>query len=192
MFHVINSMPYELEEICRNILSDNYLITQDVIGRGSHGTVFDLPGGDLVIKLFNAKGIKGNYFDYIFLEALQGLESVPKLYAYAEKKFVVMEKIKGITLGDYYLNNRGFPLKVEELITRAISEFFERKIVLIDIKVDNHIYWIEDKKQIKFIDFGVCDDCSIMSEKFIQDFKAQTIMEIFEDMKRLKYELNNM
>lgn len=187
MIHIINPVPYKVQQFCLEALDSKLKnIEEHLIGSGEYGMVYNVPEQDYVIKFFNNKAILEGHLDYIYLKVLQGLYTVPVLYAYVENKFVVIEKIKGITIGDYYDMYKTFPPNIKKLIRNAIEEFFDKKIVPNDLKISEHIFWMEDKKTIRIIDFGDYSDCSIMSPTFKNRLMNATILEAFEDLNNVR------
>lgn len=95
----INLIPQEdiefiFAEFCKNECKE---LTS--IGRGEFGTLYSYK--DYAIKIF-FNGWHGRVDnDYEKLEKLQGIPLYPKLYAYYPNKFMIVEKINGITIDQY-------------------------------------------------------------------------------------------
>lgn len=185
MLHIINEMPIEVKEFCEKAMKNTcfeFTIMKDFIDRGSHGTVYNILDTDYVIKFFNEKAVAGGYLDYIYLESLQGIDAVPVLYAYADKRFMVIEKIKGITILDYFLKNGKYPKGIRKMIQDSLMEIGQRKIVPYDLKTTEDIFWVEEGQKIKLIDFGVCSNYSNLSDDLINRSIQGTIKCVFDDL----------
>lgn len=185
MLHIINEMPLQVKEFCEEAIKNSYFeftIMKDYIGRGSHGSVYNVLNTDYVIKFFNEKAVAGKYLDYIYLERLQGIDAVPILYAYANNKFMVMEKIKGIPILDYLDKNGKYPKGIKKFIQDSLMQISKRKIVPYDLKVTEDIFWVEEEQKIKLIDFGTCDEYSNLPDKLLNNSIQGTIESIFNDL----------
>ncbi|MFB0831495.1 hypothetical protein ACEU2D_18065 [Brevibacillus laterosporus] len=138
-----------------------------LLGEGNHGKVFEL-GDDYVIKYF----IGCSYTeDYVALEALQESKFTPRLYAHVHDTYVVMEKVRGITLSDYLTINKTLPEGIETQVEELIREYAELGWQLPDLKEREHILWIEEDRAIKYIDFGVMDNFITVKERHPEFYK---------------------
>ncbi|MGN9164981.1 protein kinase domain-containing protein [Tissierellaceae bacterium HCP3S3_D8] len=184
MLNITNEISDNVRLFCEKALERNFeaTLSKHFIDMGSHGRVYNIPDTDYVIKFFTEKGIQGEYFDYIYLDILKGIDEIPIMYAYADKKFVVMEKIKGVNLFEYLTKHKKYPDNLKSIITDTMEQIFERKIWLVDLKPTEDIYWIEEENTIKIIDFGLCDNLSHMSNEFIDCCKQESIDSIFKEL----------
>lgn len=189
MLKIINPLPKHIIEAIEGLRT----VPEDqvsLIGSGEHGIVYKL-FDDYAVKYFSDIAIRGNYLDYIYLEALQGIPYVPTLYGYSEKSFMIMEYVEGQNLYDFYLMHKQLPPNLRDLLSDAISLIFDRNIIPVEIKVEDHVIWNEKTKTLKLIDFGVCENCSHASLDFIKRMKKDWINSAMEGIDNfLKYVRN--
>lgn len=186
---IINPIPYAVKDICEEVIDKgmNARLSMKCIGQGSHSTVYQFPGGDLVIKIFNLKAIRGNYLDYKYLLKLQDIDCVPKIYAYAENKFVVMEMAKGLSLSEYYKKYKKLPDNFLEVMSIAVYEIAERKCIHPDLKIGEHVFWDDSTQTVKIIDYGVFDDYNHMPDDFVKGFADDIINGVKEYIEKFKH-----
>jgi hypothetical protein len=183
---VITPNPY-IQGIHNDIENEGitYKMTLEPFGEGGHGRVFAIKEAEMIFKQFKREALAGKYLDYIYLEKLQGIGCVPTLYAYEENKWMIAEKVGGIKLGDYIAKHKRYPLKFKSLIEYYVKEFAQRNLLIVDIKPSEHIFWDDEKENFKFIDFGVCDDISHMTEEFKEQAIEGMLQNIYKELEAI-------
>jgi RIO-like serine/threonine protein kinase len=124
-----------------------------------YSTVYEL-NEEIIVKVFNKDAYQKDIlaeehveYDYVILEALYGTGLVPKLYLWEPEKFVVMEKVNGVSLFDSHKENpivNRMSDKRYQMIIQAIQNMITLGWQPADLK-PFHIFFSDD--QVKFIDF---------------------------------------
>lgn len=117
-----------------------------------------LIGEDLVLKFFSTTQYRykeyESVYDYVPLQDLQGLPTVPTLIDYKKGFFIMMERCKGVPLSSI---SKEEVKKEKEWLTLQLKEHMyaclERNWIPQDVKTE-HIFVNKAKKQIKLIDYG--------------------------------------
>ncbi|PGR09156.1 AarF/UbiB family protein [Priestia megaterium] len=152
----LKQLPTEVLDICNDLLSGKSPgdLGLKSMGSGSDGEVFQIED-DICIKVFFKSSQNKN--DHVALSALQGIPSVPEIYAYAEEKFIVLERVKGQSIDDYVDKNRALPPNLEELIKNELHLMKDKNYFFTDFKLGEHTFWIKETQSVKFVDFGLMD-----------------------------------
>ena len=144
--------------------------------------IFEIKGKNVILKMFKPKGV--NDQDIEALTDLAGVKYFPKLYAYSKKKYLFMEKAKGVSLHDLLIgkqiSNEVLQL-IKEQVLDAYAEMLTRKRDDHDFKLE-HIFWDEENQKITWIDLGICDELVIylpskegMIKKFEEQFNEELV-----------------
>ena len=105
---------------------DNYY---DELAQGTCGTVYAI-NEELVLKVNDLVYSLKYVNDHIVLESLQGLPFVPTLYAYTpDGKYLIIQRIKGLTLCELGLNSNPYQFNYEELVLKANDLVYSLKDV---------------------------------------------------------------
>lgn len=160
----------------------NHLIQNHLgrsLGLSGNGNVVEL-GEDYVIKFLLKRDD-----DFVALQALQDSIYTPTLYAYVEDNYVVMEKVKGLPLGEYLKLHKALPENIDVLIEDLIRDYGKRGWQLPDLKMDEHIFWVFDTNRIKYIDFGVMDNFAVSMEKYPDSYFREIQEQVDEALDEL-------
>lgn len=91
----------------------------ELLGSGAVSRVFGYK--DYAIKVAKKKEL----WDIPILKSLQGMPCIPILYATIDKKVIIMERVRGVTVYDYiYQNERGMK-KVDQFIHPDFNEIYK-------------------------------------------------------------------
>ena len=140
---------------------------------GNRSEIFEIEGKDVILKIFLPKGARDQ--DIEALTDLAGIKYFPKLYAYSKKKYLFMEKAKGVSIHDLLMNGQITHEKlqiIKEQVLDAYQEMLTRKRDDHDFKFE-HIFWDEESQLITWIDLGICDKLVVYypsKEEMIENF----------------------
>ncbi|MGE7111221.1 hypothetical protein [Lysinibacillus sp. NPDC047702] len=144
--------------------------------------IFELEKKDVIFKMIKDKGIRDS--DINALIDLAGIKYFPKLYAFREQKYLIMEKAKGVSLHDLLILKQISKEElqiIKEQVLDAYTEMLTRKRDDPDFKLE-HIFWDAENQKITWIDLGSCDELVIyfpskeeMIEEFEERFKEDLI-----------------
>ncbi|MGE8037907.1 hypothetical protein [Lysinibacillus sp. NPDC093692] len=148
----------------------------------NRSVIFELEEKDIIFKVLKEKGVRD--VDINALIDLSGIKYFPKLYAYSERKYLFMEKAKGVSLHDLLLrkqiSNEELQL-IKDQVLDAYTEMLNRKRDEHDFKLE-HIFWDTENQKLTWIDLGFCEELVIylpskekMIEKFEEQFKEELI-----------------
>lgn len=116
-----------------------------------------LENESLILKRFTTKGSIDQ--DIEALNKLQGSSFYPKLYAYKDSYFLLMEKVKGTSLENLLINKKIdiSELKiVKEQYLLSVKEAAFEQLINYDEKLDQ-IFWEPDQNKLSVIDLGLFD-----------------------------------
>ncbi|KJE27939.1 hypothetical protein LG52_40 [Geobacillus kaustophilus] len=143
---VVNPLNNELLESITEVIRkaelgldsiDNYY---DELAQGTCGTVYAI-NEELVLKANDLVYSLKDVNDHIVLESLQGLPFVPTLYAYTpDGKYLIIQRIKGLTLWELELNNNPYQFNYEELkqqLKKFVAGCLERGWIPNDLHAGN-------------------------------------------------------
>ena len=147
----------------------------------NRSVIFELEEKDIIFKMFKEKDS-----DINALIDLAGIKYFPKLYAYREHKYLIMEKAKGVSLHDLLIlekiTNEELQL-IKEQVLDAYTEMLTRKRDDHDFKLE-HIFWDAENQKITWIDLGSCDELSIYfpsKEEMIEEFEERFKEDLIDD-----------
>lgn len=109
---------------------------------------------NLVYKFFRDKGKRDK--DIEALLALDKSKYFPKVYAFKEKEFVIMEKVSGDTLDSILRvlsEEEKEDLKIQ--LYSALNDMLDSGWYDYDYK-EEHIFWDRENKKLMWIDLGLC------------------------------------
>ncbi|MGF9850374.1 hypothetical protein ABHN09_02085 [Bacillus paramobilis] len=166
--HHFNDLPGEIKTLLTNSMDLFELeinpAFRKLSSQGNRGIVFEIVGSDLVIKWIQGKnGAKDS--DIKALLDLDGVVYFPKLYAYEERSFLVMEKVKGQDIAQLVRENliTDAELRMVKLHYKdAVSIGIQKKRYDWDIKLE-HLYWDQKANKLKIIDLGFWDEFNLPS-----------------------------
>ncbi|MCU5063567.1 hypothetical protein OB986_20305 [Bacillus cereus] len=166
--HHFNDLPEEIKTLLTNSMNLYELEINPAFRKlslqGNRGIVFEIVGFDLVIKWVQGKsGAKDS--DIKALLDLDGVFYFPKLYAYEERNFLVMEKVKGQDIVQLVQKNliTDDELRMVKVHYKdAVSIGIQKKRYDWDIKLE-HLYWDHKAKKLKIIDLGFWDEFNLPS-----------------------------
>lgn len=133
----------------------SYIINSKLVGEGLYGTVYEL-SDELVIKIFKRQRELSceetvQNQDGFILKDLEGISCFPKVYEYS-KKYMIVERIKGISIHDYMgEENEGTVKRTLEAFFEDWFEIFKRGYYPADLHEGNLVVV---NHQIKIIDVG--------------------------------------
>lgn len=119
--------------------------------------VFKAINDNLALKFFTDRSKHGH--DIKIHEALSGIPYYPDMYAYIDKKVIIIEKAPGEAL-DVLLENQKISMEELELIKEqykeAVTLAAERNVQDWDFKLE-HIFWDQKTKKLMNVDLGGYD-----------------------------------
>lgn len=141
-----------------NTLEITGLIDVEPVDSGEHSNIYKL-NDKLCLKLFKYNTDVEWNNEFTALSQLQEKQYVPKLFAYSENKFLLIEWIDGYNLMQYVEKFGEFP-------NAFIKHYFDINIDLMesgfaewDFKLSEHLIWTAESLNIvKKIDYGVCEN----------------------------------
>jgi hypothetical protein len=183
--HVVKEYPAELNTWL--LPREKNHLDVEYVGQGSYGLVVRYR--DFAIKTFDAESYEEDkdpwniedesVYDYIPLMDLQGLPSVPVLYAYQEHEWMIVEFIKGISVNE--MIDKGIWTKEwQQLLESQLRAYtlscIKRGWVPRDLK-STHVFWCEDI--FRWIDYG-----KYMKVKTFQEWiESDKVEDIVEEVK---------
>lgn len=163
---IVNEMPQEDLNI---IMSLHYSKTisekLELIGTGEFGRVYaykSLSGKEYAIKIekeMHEKNYGGQTFDATILSKLQGIKYIPKLYAHIGEDFLIVDRVKGVTIEAYKDGQTRGIYPREDFVfvfEKTIDNIFERSIRPSDLHLKNIM--INDEGLPIMVDFGHWED----------------------------------
>lgn len=153
------------------IIEDNDLDIFDYIDFGGSSDVYTYD--DYCIKIF--KEDTGDYMysnkDAYILECIQGLDCVPKLYAYKHEKYIIMEFVDGKSLADLISEKESLS-GIRRGLRTELYKLYKAGIKPKDLHLYNIMCDVDGK--YKFVDFGLYfRDTSIYDGKEVSPFKTK-------------------
>lgn len=122
--------------------------------QGSRSYVFH--SGPVIKKMISARHEDEAQNEINAMIDLQGIKSVPVLYAYdKDHKILIMEKVKGLNLMAYCKNNSTPIEKYRSLLKDEMYQMLERGWIYTDVKIE-HIL-ITNEGTLKIIDYGMVE-----------------------------------
>ena len=166
------------------IIENDDLDIFDYLGCGESANVYAYD--NYCIKIFKEDDGYYRYSnkDAYVLEFLQGIECVPKLYAYKHEKYLIMEFIDGVHMGDALAENKSIS-GIRRELRKELYKIYKKGIKPGDLHLYNILY--DADGNYKMIDFGMYSrDTSIYNNVEVEPFKTK------EDINRkLNVVLNN-
>ncbi|MEK5183189.1 hypothetical protein [Paenibacillus sp. FSL P4-0288] len=147
----------------------------------AHGWVYRIIGFPYVIKIYKPEG-KHNQ-DHFTLSQLQHCPYTPRLFAYVDNKFVVMEYIEGLTIQEYLKEFKALPAQFYDQLRLALYEItYTANIVLQDMKVDSSVLIHRTTSHIHLLDFGVVDFTRNLPDAVAIDWAHRAFMSFLTSM----------
>lgn len=152
---------------------DNYY---DELAQGTCGTVYAI-NEELVLKVNDLVYSLKYVNDHIVLESLQGLPFVPTLYAYTpDGKYLIIQRIKGLTLCELGLNSNPYQFNYEEL-KQQFKEFvagcLERGWIPNDLHAGNVMVCPQGVYVVDYGFFKRCDNPARMNSYRRQSMECE-------------------
>lgn len=162
----------------------------DYVGYGSYGFVVRYQ--DFVIKVFDAESYEEDkdpwniedesVYDYVPLLDLQGIPTVPKLYAYQKQTWMITEFVRGISVEKMIeegLWTKAWQQLLEEQFQTHTLSCIERGWVPRDLK-SAHVFWCEN--MFRWIDYGKYMKVETFKEWIESDKLEDIIAEVKKDL----------
>lgn len=146
----------------------------------NRSSVFTVYNDKYILKVLRDNGKNDN--DIGALLALDGIKYFPKLFAYKEKEYLLMEKAKGISLPKLIIKG------VNDMEIDAIKEqLLDAYSLMIglgykdwDFKLE-HIFWDRKNERLTWIDLGICEEYKIdipSKDELIKNFEKRFLEEL--------------
>lgn len=137
----------------QSILSSDYVKFASAVG--NRADIFEVVSDErLIVKWYKPTGKRD--FDILALLKLQGINHIPKLYAYQEYSFLVMEKAKGKSLTQQLLDQsitESELVDIRNQYEETMTAVIQKGLFDWDFKLE-HIFWDKDDRQVMLVDFG--------------------------------------
>lgn len=150
---IVNDIPEHIVKDIAELYMKGNLNTLERIGKGGYGYVYGYD--DYAIKyIYDTSSHASN--DVSVLKDISHLDSIPTLYAIIDERVLIVERVKGKTVGDYVSNMYGNPFMVDDNTLKQWDD------ALIDIMLSGyspydlheHNAMIDTKGNIKIVDVG--------------------------------------
>jgi serine/threonine protein kinase len=153
----VNEMDKNAQELIENFERTSDLGSFKLLENNSaHGTVYRFLDYPYVLKIYKAAGME--HQDHFILNQIQSCPYSPKLYAYKDNGFVVMEFIEGVNIQEYINLKQSLPEGFYAALKEALYEITYRSHhILNDMKVDSSVIINPNTGTFKIIDYGVVD-----------------------------------
>ena len=152
------------------------------LGSTNRSTVYEIYNGKYILKQLVGNGKRDS--DINALLDLEGIEYFPKLYAYKEFEYLIMEKVEGACLRDL-LETKNITetelLTISKKLEDATRIALEKKRFDDDFKIE-HLYWDKENQNLRLIDLGLYDQITYypsfedMIANRVDYFKDELIM----------------
>lgn len=119
-----------------------------LLGEGQGGRVFEIE--DFAVKVF--KGDNNEKSDYMMLSYLEHDPYFPKLVYHDEQNYMIVEKIRGITLSEYLKQDGKIGSMHRNQIDTLINNLHKHRVLPSDLHLNNIM--IDENEQLKVIDVG--------------------------------------
>lgn len=120
----------------------------NVLGEGLNGRVFEID--DYAVKVFKDSGEEKR--DYKILSRLEQDPFFPKLFHYDKHNYMIVEKVKGLTISQYLMQGGKINSKHRDQVDRLFEGLYGKRILPSDLHLNNIM--INENEQIKIVDVG--------------------------------------
>lgn len=135
------------------------------LGEGNDAEVYGFHQYAVKFKKING----GVLNDSEILKKIGDISTFPRLYAYKEDEYIIMERVKGMTLGELGLKSmeqlRFLPEELKHGLLQGIEQCFHRSVVPHDIHLHNVMY-SEEENKLWIIDVGRFVE---VDEKYVEE-----------------------
>lgn len=170
------TLPSEVKEILADNINFTYLSTNGAFIRlktkENRSVIFEIKGYDIIIKWLLPKGQRDADIDALL--DLDGIGYFPKLYAYQQMTYLIMEKAMGESVDLLIEEDR---ISDEELryireeYTNSVIKSKERKRFDWDFKLE-HLLWDKKKNELKIVDLGLYDPYLLSDNSFVEELES--------------------
>ncbi len=151
------------------IAADKIQESCDLLGEGLSGKVYEFE--NYAVKVFKENCSENN--DFVMLSLLRDHPAFPTLH-FKDQKFMVVEKVKGYTLGEIRKAGDQLGDQYFEQIEKIVEDCYKEGIIPGDLHLNNIM--IDHDKKVKIIDVGRFF-CTSQKESFKESIE--------EDLERL-------
>lgn len=152
---IVNCLPQQDLNYIINLYRHNKLSFLDLLGEGANGVVYEYE--DYAIKLMEEFTDPSESNDIEALKDLQHLDCIPTLYAVVNDELLIMEKIRGLTVEDYFEDEMEYFIKIDSDFVKkwdnALIEIIKEGYTPDDLHPKNVMIEI-DTMMPKIVDLG--------------------------------------
>ncbi|RRJ54771.1 hypothetical protein EHV15_34845 [Paenibacillus oralis] len=136
----------------------------DIIeAKSAHGIIYRVVGYPYVIKEYKQQA--ESYQERFIISQLEDCPYSPRLYAYVENKFIVLEYIEGLTIQQYLQEFYTLPQGFYDDLRDALYEIaWVANFILGDMKIESTVIINRETGSIKLIDYVVGDTVDFPDE----------------------------